>query len=151
MTAATLLIVAVAGAAAAAGSARAPSASLVHTCSVADKHFILSTRLSMAALGDWSTDYLHGEAKAGEVVDQAETAIEAMQNTAPEDPSLRRTRLLLRAMFGEYASGIEASADGQRPGRHIYRAYGLANFAHDILVEAKPALKQRGCDVSPLL
>src|SRR5919197_5551936 len=136
MTAATLLVVAVGGAAAAVGSARGPSAPrLDHTCSVADKHFILSARLSMAALGEWSTDFLKGEAKADEVVDQAENSMTAMQNTAPEDPTLRRTRLLLRAMFREYASGIEASADGKRPGRHIYRAYGLANFAHDLLVD----------------
>jgi hypothetical protein len=27
----------------------------------------------------------------------------------------------------------------------------LANFAHDVLSQAKPALAQRGCDISPLL
>jgi hypothetical protein len=151
MTAATLLVVAVGGAAAAAGSASAPSAPLVHTCSIADKHFILTARLNLAALGDWSDEFLHGDAKARDVVDQAETAVTAMQNTAPEDSTLRRTRVLLRAMFDEYASGVQASADGKRPGRHIYRAYGLANFAHDLLVDARPALQQRGCDVSPLL
>src|SRR2546430_621579 len=151
MTAATLLVLAVGGAAAAAGSASAPSAPPVHTCSVADKQFILSARLSMASLADWSNDFVQGNAKAGDVVDQAETAITTMRNTAPEDPTLRRTRVLLRAMFDEYASGIEASADGKRPGRHIYRAYALANFAHDLLVEARPALQQRGCDVTPLL
>ena len=151
MTAATLLVVLVGGAAVAAGSSRASSTTLDHTCSLADKQFILSARLNMAAVGRWSEDYLHGDAKAGEVVAQAETAITAMRNTEPEDPSLRRTQLLLRTMFGEYAQAIEASAGGKRPGRHIYRAYGLANFAHDILVEAQPALRQRGCDVAPLL
>jgi hypothetical protein len=33
----------------------------------------------------------------------------------------------------------------------MYRAYGLANFAHDVLVQAQPDLLERGCDVGPLL
>jgi hypothetical protein len=33
----------------------------------------------------------------------------------------------------------------------MYRAYGLANFAHDTLVGAAPELRRRGCDVSSLL
>ena len=33
----------------------------------------------------------------------------------------------------------------------MYRAYGLASFARDVLTEAAPALQQRGCDVKSLL
>jgi hypothetical protein len=33
----------------------------------------------------------------------------------------------------------------------MYRAYGLANFAHEVLAEAQPELRRRGCDVSSLL
>jgi len=33
----------------------------------------------------------------------------------------------------------------------MFRAYGLANFAREILVEAQPELAKRGCDVAPLL
>ena len=36
-------------------------------------------------------------------------------------------------------------------GRVEMLAYGLANFAHDVLAQAEQPLKQRGCDVSPLL
>ena len=150
-TAATLLILAVAGGAAAAGRSSAHAAPLSHTCSLADKHFIQSARLSMFSVGSWSDDYLRGEAKASEVIAQADNAVLAMRNTQPEDPTLRRASLVLRAMFGEYADAVAADAHGHRPGRHIYRAYGLANFAHDLLVQARPALEQHGCDVSPLL
>ena len=30
-------------------------------------------------------------------------------------------------------------------------AFGLANFAHDVLVQAQPALRAQGCDIAPLL
>jgi hypothetical protein len=33
----------------------------------------------------------------------------------------------------------------------MMRAYGLANFAHDVLVQAQPALAARGCSVAALL
>jgi hypothetical protein len=33
----------------------------------------------------------------------------------------------------------------------MLRAYGLANFAHDVLSQAEPALAARGCNVSSLL
>jgi hypothetical protein len=33
----------------------------------------------------------------------------------------------------------------------MYRAYGLANFARDVLAEAQPALQPQGCDVAALL
>ena len=36
-------------------------------------------------------------------------------------------------------------------GPHMYRAYGLANYAHDVLSRAQPALKVRGCDLTDLL
>jgi hypothetical protein len=33
----------------------------------------------------------------------------------------------------------------------MHRAYGLANFAHEILAEAGPELAKQGCDVRGLL
>ena len=33
----------------------------------------------------------------------------------------------------------------------MYRAYGLANFAHTVLLQAQAPLAQLGCDVQPLL
>ena len=46
---------------------------------------------------------------------------------------------------------IRADKHHHDPGKYVYRAYGLANFAHDVLSQAEPALAKRGCDVSPLL
>jgi hypothetical protein len=46
---------------------------------------------------------------------------------------------------------MEREARGRDAGKHIFHAYGLANFAHDVLAEAEPGLAKRGCDVAPLL
>jgi hypothetical protein len=122
-----------------------------HTCSATDRHFIAKAQLNMAALGSLSEDYLHGDAKADEVIDQTEDAVVGIVSTSPSDPSLSKTRAILRAMFLEYGRAIRADKQHRDPGKYIYRAYGLANFAHDILAQAQPALAKRGCDVSPLL
>jgi hypothetical protein len=126
-------------------------AAVSHTCSVTDRQFMNVAQLNMAALGSLSQDYLHGDAKPAEVLDQTKTSIVAVGNTNPTDPSLSKTRAILRAMFVEYGRAIRADAKHRDPGKYIYRAYGLANFAHDILSDAQPGLMKRGCDVSPLL
>jgi hypothetical protein len=33
----------------------------------------------------------------------------------------------------------------------MHRAYGLANFAREVLTQAQPGLARYGCDVTPLL
>ena len=126
-------------------------AALVHTCTPTDRQFIGTAQLNMAALGSLSQDYLHGQAKAADVIEQTQTAMAGLGNTNPSDPSLSKTRAILRAMFVEYGRAIKADAHHKNPGKYIYRAYGLANFAHDVLAQAQPALVKRGCDVSPLL
>jgi hypothetical protein len=126
-------------------------AAIVHTCSATDRHFISKAQLNMAALGSLSEDYLRGEAEADEVIAQTQSSIIVLRNTSPSDPSLSKTRAILRAMFTEYGRAIRADKNKRDPGKYIYRAYGLANFAHDVLAQAQPALAQRGCDVSPLL
>jgi hypothetical protein len=126
-------------------------AGVAHTCYPVDKQFIVSAQLNMQALGEASEDYLRGSAKPAYVIDQANAALRALGNTRPADPSLTRTKLVLRAMFLEYQKAIKADALHHPPGRHIYRAYGLANFAHDLLAHEQKPLKKRGCDVSPLL
>jgi hypothetical protein len=131
------------------GTGRAASVS--HTCSVTDRQFMNVAQLNMAALGSMSEDYLHGDAKPTEVIDQTKMAIAGMANTNPSDPSLSKTRAIMRAMFVEYARAIRAHAKHRNPGKYIYRAYGLANFAHDVLSDAQPGLMKRGCDVTPLL
>jgi hypothetical protein len=126
-------------------------AAVAHTCSATDRQFLGAAELNMAALGTLSQDYVTGDAKADEVILQADSAVTSLLNTNPSDPSLSKTRQILRAMFLEYGRAIRADKHHHDPGKYIYRAYGLANFAHDVLAQAKPALEQRGCDVSPLL
>ena len=126
-------------------------AQIVHTCSATDRQFIDKAQLNMAALSSMSEDYLHGDAKADEVLQTTHDALTGIRSTGPSDPSLSKTRAILSAMFVEYGRAIRANQHHKDPGMYIYRAYGLANFAHDILEQARPALKQRGCDVSSLL
>jgi hypothetical protein len=122
-----------------------------HTCSPTDRQFIGVAQLNMASLSSASEDYLRGDAKAGSVIETAATSLQNVRGTHPEDPSLSKTRAILSAMFVEYGKAIRADAKHADPGPYIYRAYGLANFAHDVLSQAESPLKQRGCDVTPLL
>jgi hypothetical protein len=126
-------------------------AAVIHTCSATDRQFLGAAQLNMAALGTLSQDYLQGDAQADEVIMQTDSAITSLLNTNPSDPSLSKTRAILRAMFLEYGRAIRADKHHKDPGKYIYRSYGLANFAHDVLAQAKPALAKRGCDVTPLL
>ena len=127
------------------------NAAVSHTCSATDRQFLGAAQLNMAALGSLSQDYLQGDAKADDVILQADSAVTSLLNTNPSDPSLSKTRTILRAMFLNYARAIRADKHHHDPGKYIYQAYGLANFAHDVLAKARPALAERGCDVSPLL
>ena len=122
-----------------------------HTCSATDRDFIGTAQLNMTSLNVWAEDYLHGAVKPSVVVKQARNAAKLVKNTNPSDPSLEKTKYLMNAMFNEYATAVLVKSRHRDPGRHIYRAYGLANFAHDVLTEAQPALTERGCDVASLL
>ena len=127
------------------------NAAVSHTCSATDRQFLGAAQLNMAALGTLSQDYVQGDAKADDVILQTDSAVASLRNTNPSDPSLSKTQKILRAMFLEYGRAIRADKHHRDPGQYIYRAYGLANFAHDVLSQAEPALAKRGCDVSPLL
>src|SRR5213596_2810623 len=85
-------------------------AAVAHTCSATDRQFMSVAQLNMAALGSLSEDYLHGDAKPAEVIDQTQSAILGLRNTDPSDPSLSKTRAILRAMFVEYTRAIRADA-----------------------------------------
>jgi hypothetical protein len=126
-------------------------AGITHTCYPVDKQFIVSAQLNMAALGESSEELLRGEVKPREVIQQTKVALQALANTRPADPSLTRAKLVLRAMFVEYQKAIQADAHHHSAGQHIYRAYGLANFAHDLLAHERGPLEKRGCDISALL
>jgi len=126
-------------------------AQTIHTCSATDRQFIDKAQLNMAALSSESEDFLHGNAKAGEVISTDRMALESIRGTGPSDPSLSKTRAILTAMFVEYGKAIRADENHKDPGQYVYRAYGLANFAHDVLTEAQKPLSQHGCDVTGLL
>ena len=49
-------------------------AAVMHTCSATDRQFLSTAQLNMAALGSLSQDYLSGEAKADEVIQQTDSA-----------------------------------------------------------------------------
>jgi hypothetical protein len=122
-----------------------------HTCSATDKQFIAKTELSMTALGIWGDDYRRGEATEAEVIAEARRATERVQTLNPSDPSLRETKTFMAGMLAEYGRAMVAKSKQKDASTHMYRAYGLANFAHEVLVDAAPELRRRGCDVSSLL
>jgi hypothetical protein len=122
-----------------------------HTCSATDRQFIDVAQLNVASLGTWSEDYVNGDADGADVVAEAHRAQKRVGATSPSDPSLTQTRALMLGMFGEYARAIQAKERDKESGQFIFRAYGLANFAHDVLVQAEPALLARGCNVATLL
>src|ERR1700750_2851536 len=70
-------------------------AAVSHTCSATDRQFMSVAQLNMAALGSLSEDYLHGDAKPADVIDQTQTAILGLGNTNPSDPSLSQTRAIM--------------------------------------------------------
>ena len=148
LTAAGVALATLCVVAAASGRPAPPSG---HTCSATDRQFIDVAQLNMTSLGAWSEDYMNGDAAGADVVAEAHRAQRRVGATSPSDPSLTQTRALMLAMFGEYARAIQAKEHEKESGQFIFRAYGLANFAHDVLVQAKPALLARGCNVASLL
>jgi hypothetical protein len=122
-----------------------------HTCSATDHAFIDTAKTNMAAIDLWGQQYLDGDAGAVDVASESGRAAQIVGATDPTDPSLTQTRKLLVAMFTEYRKAMDAQAKHHDAGSHIFHAYGLANFAHDVLLKAEPALDKRGCDVAALL
>ena len=122
-----------------------------HTCSATDKQFISRTELSMTALGIWGDDYRRGEATEAQVVAEARRAATRVETSNPSDPALRETKTFMAGMLAEYGRAMLAKSKQKDASSHMYRAYGLANFAHDVLAEAEPELRRRGCDISGLL
>ncbi len=125
--------------------------SLAHTCSAPDRQFIQAARTNMTALGIWADQYQSGDADGSDVVREARGAAKTVQGMGPTDPSLRQTRRLMVGMLTEYARAVQLQEHKGNAGPHMYRAYGLANYAHGVLEKAQPALSARGCDLSPLL
>jgi hypothetical protein len=126
-------------------------AAVQHVCSAGDRGFISSAQLDMGALELWGQEYSQGDVGGGDVIDQANAAAARLRDTVPQDPTLLTTRAVLVSMFTEYAKAVHAKENGKDSGPSIVRAYTLANTAHELLSDARPALKSRGCDPAPLL
>jgi hypothetical protein len=150
LTAAGLLVV-VTIALAVVTNGRARPNHLVHTCSATDRQFIETARTNMTALELWSEQYQSGDASAEDVVGQAKAAAKIMRGTGPTDFSLRQAQRLVIGMLSEYAKGVQLHERKRDAGPTMYRAYGLANFAHTVLLRAERPLDHLGCDVQPLL
>ena len=93
------------------------NAAVSHTCSATDRQFLGAAQLNMAALGSLSQDYLQGDAKADDVILQTDSAVTSLLNTNPSDPSLSKTRTILRAMFLNYGRAIRADKHHHDPGQ----------------------------------
>ena len=122
-----------------------------HSCGPTDQSFIQTASVDLTGLGALNADYQSGQVEAKEVAQQAFDAAVRVQHTDPKDPSLKTAQRYLDAMFQEYGTAVTIQAKGGEAGERMYRAYGLANFAHDVLTQAQPALYKQGCDVGPLL
>ena len=127
------------------------SESKEHSCGATDQKFIQTASVDVTALGSLTSDFQSGLADADEVAQQAFDAAKRVTHVEPHDYSLRTAQRYLDGMFREYGEAVTMQAKGEDAGPRMYRAYGLANFAHDVLAQAQPALLQRGCDVGPLL
>jgi hypothetical protein len=122
-----------------------------HSCGATDQKFIQTASVDVTALGSMTADFQSGLADAHDVAQQAFDAAKRVTHVEPHDYSLRTAQRYMDGMFREYGEAVTMQAKGEDAGQRMYRAYGLANFAHDVLVQAQPALLQRGCDVGPLL
>jgi hypothetical protein len=132
-------------------SGRARPNLAIHTCSATDRQFIETARTNMTALGLWSEQYESGDAGGAEVVSQARAGAKIVRGTGPTDYSLQQTKRLLVGMLTEYAKAVQLQSRQGNAGPHMYRAYGLANYAHAVLTRARRPLFKLGCDVRPLL
>jgi hypothetical protein len=121
-----------------------------HSCVATDRKFIETANLNVTAFNDLSDDFRAGEITAVEIAAEAFSTADRLEHVKPRDPSLQQAQKYLDSMFNEYGEVVTLHAQGKNPGERM-RAYGLANFAHDVLAEAQPALQAQGCDVAPLL
>ena len=148
--AAALLLVLVFGALAV-RAANGPGGRLAHSCTATDQSFIQTASLEVTAMDALANEFRAGAVEGEEVASEAFDASDRVRHVKPEDPSLRSAQTYLGAMFSEYGSAVALLAKGKDASARMQRAYGLANFARDILAEAQPALQGKGCDVGPLL
>ena len=122
-----------------------------HSCTATDQSFIQTASIDVTALGALANEFRSGTVQPEEVAGEAFDAAKRVRHVKPDDPSLRAAQKYLGGMFSEYGSAVVLIGKGKDGSAHMQRAYGLANFARDILAEAQSALQGKGCDVAPLL
>jgi hypothetical protein len=149
LTAAGLVIVAVV--LVAGGRAQPAQTSTTHFCGAQDRQFIRAAQMSNVEIVMLGQDYTAGRVAPAEAIQSARNAALRVKSTTPRDPSLKLARVLMRGMFTEYGRAIRAQWKGGDAGRHMYRSYSLANYAHQVLETAEPALAKRGCSVADML
>ena len=144
LTAAALSLAILAGC----GGSREP---LAHSCVATDQKFIRAASIDVIAFDELAGDFRSGKVGAEEIAAEAFDAAARVVRTEPKDPALRQAQKYLDAMFTEYGEAVILNAKGKDSGERMFRAYGLANFARDVLADAQPALQREGCDVTALL
>jgi hypothetical protein len=147
VTAAGLLLVGVAIVA----SGRAEPAQANHTCSATDRQFLRVAASNVETVQLMGQSYVAGDGLAADVLNAARNAALGVERTAPRDFALKRARVLVHGMFIEYGRAIRAREQGKDASAHMYRAYSLANYAHNVLDEARTGLTSAGCQISSLL
>ena len=124
---------------------------LAHSCVATDQKFLQTATVDVNAFNKLADGFRSGSIGAEEIALEAFDAAARVGRTEPRDPALRQAQKYLDAMFTEYGEAVTLYAEGKDSGDRMYRAYGLANFARDVLAQAQPALQREGCDVAPLL
>jgi hypothetical protein len=147
---AVFLLVSLGAILASAGRSSAP-ARIQHTCGLTDRQFISNYQVQLAAVRMFGDDYLHGSAKASEVIDTAREAARVVRTSAPQDPSLRVVRQYAPAMFVEFGRAVKARAAGKNAAPAMYRSYSISAHVDEILSSAQPGLAAAGCEVKDLL
>jgi hypothetical protein len=147
---AVLLLVSVGAILASTGRSSAPTA-IVHTCGLTDRQFLSNYQVQLAAVGMYGDDFLHGSAKAQEVIDAAREAARVVRTSAPQDPSLLVVRHYAPAMFLEFGRAVRARAADKNASPAMYRSYSISSHVNEILRDAQPGLAAAGCNVGDLL
>ncbi len=156
LTAAGLLLAAVV--LVAGGRAEPATSASPHVCGALDRQFVRAASLSSASIELLAQDYQSGSLSAKDAIEQTHEAQVGIRITSPRDPSLKLARVLMGAMYEEYGLALRAQlrtetgkGGGEDAGSHMYSSYSFANYAHQVLKDAEPALAERGCSVSALL
>jgi hypothetical protein len=132
-------------------AANGPGGPIAHSCTATDQSFIQTASVNVTALGALASEFKSGAVEPRAVSREAFDSAERVGHVRPKDPSLRQAQTYLGGMFNEYGAAVELLGDGEDGSERMHRAYGLANFAREVLVEAQPELHRQGCDVAPLL